>query len=148
MSEIAIEINIDGEFYPIDTDRMKRAVRFVLEQAGIQKGLMEIDIISDETIHQTNIEFLGHDYPTDVLAFEMDSDPEKHTLEGNILISAETAAASAPEYGWSAEEELLLYAVHGSLHLVGYDDHEGSDAQAMRDQERITLESVGIKIPS
>ena len=52
---------------------------------------------------------------------------EGDCLEGEIVISGQTAARMANRYGWSAGEELMLYAAHGCLHLVGYDD--ATDAQ-------------------
>ncbi len=57
-------------------------------------------------------------------------------LDGEVVVSAETAQRAAPRFGWSAAEELLLYVIHGTLHLAGYDDATpgaaGDDAHARR----------------
>lgn len=141
---VAVDIQIDGDFFPIDTARIEKAVRHILDEAKIVRGLMEIDIIGNEAIHQVNVEFLDHDAATDVLAFEMDRDEAAGMLEGNILVSAEMAAERGAEFGWTESEELLLYVIHGTLHLVGYDDHVGGDAEAMRRKETEALAAVGV----
>ncbi|MBI3257963.1 MAG: rRNA maturation RNase YbeY [Ignavibacteriae bacterium] len=81
---------------------------------------VEVRIIydTDEAVHQLNREYLGHDYPTDVITFPLEERP----LEGEIYISAETAARQAEEYEETLNEVLIRLAVHGALHLVGYDD--------------------------
>lgn len=141
---VKIEINIEGDFFPIDVGRMEKAVRHILAEAKIVRGLMEIDILTNDAIHAMNVEFLGHDYATDVLAFEMDRDQASGMLEGNILVCAEQASERAAEFGWNAADELLLYVIHGTLHLVGYDDHEGGDQAAMRQKETEALAAVGV----
>ena len=117
----------------------------LMEGHQIDQPELLFEQISDETIHAANAAWLEHDYPTDVLAFEMDRDEGVHKLEGNILVSSETAAARAPEFGWGTFEELMLYIIHGTLHLVGFDDHEGGDAAAMRQKENEALAVIGIK---
>lgn len=139
-----VEIHIEGDFFPIDTERMEKAVRFILAEAKIVRAKMEIDVITNDAIHAVNVEFLGHDYATDVLAFEMDRDAASGMLEGNILVCADQAAERAAEFGWNAADELLLYVIHGTLHLVGYDDHEGGDEAAMRQKETEALAAVGV----
>ncbi len=89
--------------------------------------------VDDRTIHQLNRRYLDHDYPTDVLSFVLEEGPG--TVEGEIIVSGDTAAASAPGYGWPAQDELLLYVIHGMLHLVGYDDKSPADAARMRQAE-------------
>ena len=74
----------------------------------------------------------------------MDSDPGAALLEGSVVVSDETALSRAGDYGWPAENELLLYVVHGVLHLVGYDDHAPDDEKLMRAKEREYLALAGI----
>ena len=73
--------------------------------------------------------YAGVPGPTDVLAFPLADDP---VLLGEVLVSAETARREAAARGHPAYDELLLYAVHGVLHLVGHDDHEPADRRRMR----------------
>ena len=66
-------------------------------------------------------------------------------MEGEIIASAETAVREAESAGWSMQEELVLYVVHGCLHLVGFDDYNEADRLAMRAEERRVLEHLGIR---
>jgi probable rRNA maturation factor len=122
----------------LDLARMAGAVRAALEKViredsgrpGSLAGLDEVEIsfVDDEAIGRVHGEFLGDPEPTDVITFD----------HGEILISAETGQRRAEEFGHSAERECVLYAVHGMLHLQGFDDHEAGDAARMKEvQERI-----------
>ena len=150
MDLIEIEVCFDVDVFSAAEQediraKTEKVIRHILAEAGVTNGKFEIDVISDETIHAANAAWLEHDYPTDVLAFEMDRDEGVHKLEGNILVSSEPAAARAPEFGWGTFEELMLYIIHGTLHLVCFDDHEGGDAAAMRQKENEALAVIGIK---
>ncbi len=122
----------------LDLPRMAGAVRAALEKViredsgrpAALEGLDEVEIsfVDDAAIGRVHGEFLGDPEPTDVITFD----------HGEILISAETGMRRAEEFGHSAERECVLYAVHGMLHLQGFDDHEAGDAARMREvQERI-----------
>ncbi len=84
-----------------------------------------------------------HDYPTDVLTFPLESPEENGQLVGDIVVSWDTARRNAEELGLSPEGELLLYVVHGTLHLLGFDDTDQEVAGQMRWAERNCLESLG-----
>ena len=128
----------------VDFDRMRRAVAKILADAGVTRGVMEIAVVAAEPMHEMNVEFLGHDYVTDVLAFALEDDRAAGLLEGNIVVCSDFAVERAPDYEWPPEDELLMYAIHGALHLVGYDDHSPEDAPLMRAKEREYLEYVGV----
>lgn len=98
-------------------------------------------VTDDARMRAVNRESLGHDYATDVLAFPMASEP---ALEGEVLISAETARREADHRGHPAYHELLLYAVHGVLHLMGHDDHGSAGRRRMRRAERAALAALGV----
>lgn len=137
---------------------LRRAVRTVFRQSvkgdaygssvgpfERQKFHIDIAIVDDRTSHRINVDFLGHDFPTDVISFALDDDGS--TLEGELVVNIQYATRSAQEYGWPPAHELLLYVIHGSLHLVGYDDHTETDRDKMRLAERRVLESLRIPIP-
>ena len=122
----------------VDKKRLREAVRNVLSDAGYEQGEISVAIVDDPTIHELNRKYLNHDYPTDVLSFLL-SDEGDESIEGEVIVSADTAANMAEQYSWSADDELLLYVIHGTLHIAGYDDLEPELQQAMREQERIQL---------
>lgn len=124
--------------------RLKAAVRSVLTTAGVQLAEVSIAIVSDERMHALNRQYLQHDYPTDVLSFVLDSNPHEQSLDGEIIVSADYAAREAIRYGWTTADELLLYVIHGCLHLVGHDDTTPSAKLAMRAAEAACLRQFGL----
>lgn len=129
----------------IDEAKLVAAVRSVLVDSPYDSASVSIAIVDDPTIHELNRRFLDHDYPTDVLSFVLEDDG-RH-LHGELVASADTAARNAADYGWSAAEELLLYLVHGALHLVGYRDSQPAEIVAMRQAESIHLKKLGVVLP-
>jgi probable rRNA maturation factor len=130
---------------PIDESRLINALRTVLSTAGATRGEISLTIVDNARIHELNRQHLAHDYPTDVLSFLLDRDDDR--LDGEIIVSADYAAEEAKRYGWPMEDELLLYVVHGALHLVGYDDTIPDAAAEMRRQERAILGMFGLNPP-
>ncbi|HZL90525.1 MAG TPA: rRNA maturation RNase YbeY [Pirellulaceae bacterium] len=127
----------------VDAKRLRLAVNSILSDAGIASGEVSIAIVDDARMHELNRRYLDHDYPTDVLSFVLAREGDR--LEGQIVVSADYAAREASRYGWSADDELLLYTIHGALHLVGYDDSSPDAKLAMRQQERAYLAQFGLK---
>ena len=127
----------------IDAQRLKQAVDRVLEEADFAEAEVSLAIVDDATIWQLNRRHLEHDYPTDVLSFRLDDGDGP--LEGEIIVSAEMATRGAAEFSWPPADELLLYVIHGALHLVGYDDHDADGAQQMRAAEARHLQHWGVE---
>ncbi len=134
---IDVEIANRQAMLPVDEGRLVHAVRTVLRQAGIVRGVVSVAVVDDPEIHRLNRQHLRHNYPTDVLSFLLEA--EEGALEGEIIVSADTARTSAPHFDWNPADELLLYVIHGALHLVGYDDQTPDARQVMRRQEAAIL---------
>jgi probable rRNA maturation factor len=132
--------------HPVDEDLLLRAVRCVLEDSPFRRAAVSVAVVDDATIRELNRRYLDHDRPTDVLSFVLEREDDR--LDGEVILSADTAAATGPEYGWSAAEEQLLYAIHGTLHLVGYDDRSDDDARQMRAAEDRYLRRLGVELPA
>lgn len=141
-----IEIANQQTTLSIDEDRVRRIAVAILADAGYIEGELSIAVVDDPTIHELNIRHLQHDYPTDVLSFALFDEPPR--LEGEVIVSAETAVQYALDYGWPAEDELLLYVIHGTLHLAGYRDKADDEVAAMRDAEAKYLRLAGIEPPA
>jgi probable rRNA maturation factor len=98
-----------------------------------QLETVEISLVSDEAIAAVHGEFMDDPTPTDVITFH----------HGEILVSSETAMREACAHGHTHEEELLLYIVHGLLHLNGYDDLTPSARDRMhRRQDEILRQLI------
>lgn len=142
---LTLEINADDQRHIPDRARLKRAVRLVLTDAGIQSAEISIAIVTDARMHELNRQYLQHDYPTDVLSFVLDHDAEAKSLDGQIIASSDFAAREAPGFGWTTDDELLLYVIHGCLHLVGHDDTTPEGKRAMQVAERGYLAHFGLE---
>jgi probable rRNA maturation factor len=120
---------------------IKSVARFVLRKEGVRIAHVELALVDDATIQDVHRRFLGIDTPTDVLTFPF-AEPDE-PLSGQIVVSVETAARIGPVHGLTAEDEVLLYAIHGILHLCGYDDRTARDARRMRGrQEELLREAL------
>lgn len=144
-SPYRVPVNNAQERLAVDRKRLREAVRAILAGEGVARADISLAIVDDPTIHRLNRQFLQHDYPTDVLSFLLEESSDPWRIEGEVIASADTAERSAAEYGWAPTDELLLYVVHGTLHLVGYDDHDPDDHQVMRDRERHYLAAFGLR---
>ena len=111
---------------------------------------VDITIVTDDEIHALNRDYRNVDRATDVLSFALDEDggepelvggPEVHLL-GDIIISAETAARQAEEFGHGLERETVYLAVHGLLLLLGYDHMQEEDKAIMRAKEEEALREI------
>ena len=127
---------------PVDQRRLRRAVRMILKDESIARAKIGVAVVDDRTIAELHQRYLDDTDPTDVLSFVLERSPEY--LEGEIVVSADTAAASAPNYNWTAADELLLYVIHGALHLIGYDDSTSKKRSKMREKEHEYLARFGL----
>lgn len=123
-----------------------RGVRAALSRGGLSRGEVSVAIVDDAEIARVHGRFLNDPTPTDCISFVFDSG--NGAIDGEIVVSAETAAAAACRFGWSASDELLLYVVHAALHLAGYDDQSPAQRRAMRRQERLVLAELGVCPPN
>lgn len=123
-------------------DRIRDAVRTAAAFRDCSQGEIGVAIVDDAQIHRLNLQHLEHDYPTDVISFPYGLAPPR--VEGELVVSWDTAMREANEVGWDPDHELLLYVVHGTLHLVGMDDQRDTDRASMRLAERAVLEQLGV----
>jgi probable rRNA maturation factor len=121
--------------------RLRQAVRAALAGTSVRKAQISLAVVNDRTIARLNRQFLSHEGPTDVLSFLLEQRPG--WLEGEVVVSAETARREAPHYGWQPQDELLLYVVHGALHLAGHDDRSAAGRARMQARELAVLEELG-----
>ena len=141
-----------GQREPL-TAMLSQAIKEAIRLAeGPEEAEVSLMLVDDQRIHSLNLEYRGVDRPTDVLSFalqeeseeEPDSDYEDDML-GDIVISAERAREQAEEYGHSFEREIVYLAVHGTLHLLGYDHEEEKDKQEMRSKEEEVMARLGLE---
>lgn len=132
-------------------DKLIAGLNAVAQLHGLtEQTEVDITIVDDEEIHRLNREYRDVDRPTDVLSFALDEGddepelvdaPEEHLL-GDIIISAETAQRQGEEFGHGLTREVVYLAVHGLLHLLGYDHMKEEDKVIMRAKEEEALREI------
>ncbi len=137
-----ISVTSQQEVIPIDSKRVREIAEVVLDGEGISSYEIGIAFVDNKTIHELNVRFLNHDYPTDILTFP-DGGPNSRPLSGELVISAEYASDEAKDRGHAVQHELALYVIHGILHLCGEDDKSEDAAVHMRESERYYLGELG-----
>lgn len=115
----------------------------VLAAEGVTGPLeMGVVVTTDDEVRALNRDYLGHDYETDVISFgpvmgEQKGLPgfvtpaERPPYLGDVAISYDRAAEQAPDYKHSVEQEVAVLLIHGTLHLLGYDDLNDADRARM-----------------
>ena len=123
MSERTIEAHLgEGATLTIPLEEVERAVAAVLDAEGVGEAEISVAFVSDAEIASLNERFLSHEGVTDVISFPLHL-PGGSPL-GDIYIGAEQAARQAPG---PVREEILRLAVHGTLHILGYEHPEGPE---------------------
>ncbi|HEY7767081.1 rRNA maturation RNase YbeY [Longimicrobium sp.] len=142
MDEIDVEVSVGEGLVPAaDAERIEAAVRHVLRAEGVAEGEVSVALVGDDEITALNREWLDHDWATDVISFNLNG-PGEPPL-GDVYLGVEQAARQAAELGADPGEELLRLAVHGTLHVLGYEHPEGSDradSEMFRRQEALLRE--------
>jgi probable rRNA maturation factor len=130
-------------------------LKFALAREQVpQDAEVSVVLVDDAYIRELNRQYRAKDTHTDVLSFAMrESVPEEEAIEGDpgaeqllgdIVISVERAREQAEEYGHSFERELGYLAVHGVLHLLGYDHEKEEDRKIMRQKEEEILKAFDL----
>lgn len=100
-------------------------------------------VLSDDAyIAALHERFMADPSPTDVLTFDLRDDARDPTIEGEIVVSVETACRQARRLKLPPQEETLRYFIHGVLHLLGYDDHSPAERRRMRRAENDVLQTL------
>ena len=130
---------------------VRKAIRAAALVASTPRAELAIVLTNDSAIHALNREWRGHDAPTNVLSFPAPQPPgAKPRLAvslGDIVIAFETTAREAKTEGKPLKHHVAHLAVHGFLHLLGYDHETGRDAKTMESLETKILAGLGIPDP-
>jgi probable rRNA maturation factor len=122
--------------------------RHLLKAHAILRPVLEelsIAIVNDRAMASLHDRFLKINSPTDVLTFELDHDDRGKIIAGEVIICLDEAQRQAKFLGTKIREELLLYAIHGMLHLCGFDDKtaRGFEAMHAKEDEILTALKIG-----
>ena len=133
----------------IDIKELDRVIKFACKHLKIENPLLNIVIVDNKKIQEINREYRNKDAVTDVISFAFeevkDVDYKDVRFLGEIYISYERCKEQASEFGHTVRREFCYLAVHGLLHLLGYDHMTESDKKVMRALEEEILNEYDIK---
>lgn len=132
-----ITYNTDGVKMPKFHKRMaNKWIRAVADTYGRKVGEIGYMFVDDEKMLDTNRQYLGHDYYTDIITFDYD---EGDTINGDIVISLDTVRSNAEKFGKAYDDELHRVIIHGILHLCGINDKGPGEREIMEANENKAL---------
>lgn len=146
MNKIEIFNQLDKEIDELDD--VKRVIDIAIKHQKLDNLEFNIIIVDNEYIHNLNREYRGIDRPTDVITFALEDNKDFVTLDhrvlGDIYISLDKAIEQAKEYGHGLKREICFLAVHGFLHLLGYDHMKKEEEEVMFGLQEVILNEAGI----
>ena len=129
--------NYEGVLY--DDAPLVKAVESVLNAENCPEAEVDLILVDDEFLRELKFEYFNQDVYTDVISFRLNPESEDRA-EGEIYISLDRAAEQALEYDVTADMEILRLAIHGTLHLLGYEDDTEEKKALMSSLENRRLE--------
>ena len=162
MPDCCIEITNEIPRYRLSKKKIRSTLGKILKVLGWKKAGLGLWLVSDRKMSRLNWQYLHHRGPTDVISFsllERRSRPQKGSDPfyvkrgltpfvsplGDLIISMDTTARQARQYGNCFEYEFFFYVCHGILHLMGYDDRTPKQAKAMERKQMAILRKIGVK---
>lgn len=127
------------------TRYLRERLGMVCRFAGVTRGELTVMVVDERTMAKLHQQYLHLNTPTDVLTFDQ-REPAKSVsddIQGDIVVCMQVAQREAQARGHTTRQELLLYAVHGLLHLLGHDDHDPQQALVMHQREDELLNAIG-----
>lgn len=159
VKKMSLSIDIEdetNEILPEQTKQIVDLLQFAAKRESLE-GEVELSMmfVTNERIQQLNSEYRNKHVPTDVLSFAMEEEVDEADIDytqfdmprllGDIIISVEKAREQADEYGHSFMRELAFLAVHGFLHLLGYDHETAADEKEMFQKQKDILHAYGFE---
>ncbi len=141
-----------GEGEPIDTKWLKENMARVVDALGVKRVTLTAVVIDDARMCEMHERYAGVGGTTDVLSFDLRDDDEaddesrgeRGAVVGEVYVCVDEARRRALKLGHDVKHELLLYATHGLLHLMGYDDREVEDHRVMHEKEDELFSLIGV----
>ncbi len=122
----------DVEEIKLNKKKVSSWIKTCVLQNNKKEGDLNFIFCSDEYLKEINIQYLKHDYYTDIITFGYN---EQDILAGDIFISVDRIADNAMNFNVSFNDELLRVIIHGVLHLIGFNDTNQKQKKEMKNQE-------------
>ena len=147
-----VEARTEGIDSPPWIDKFKSIILEVMEKLEIKNAEISLLLCNDAVIRELNRKYRGRDASTDVLSFSQMEGDEGYRIAdgietlGDIVISLDTVRENAKRENEDYENELKRVAIHGILHLLGYEHQEGEESPMIIKQEKILKDIMEEKL--
>ena len=123
---------------------VRKAAERVLRKSGLKTALVDITFVGNRKIKTLNAEYMKRQSPTDVISFTLEGCDirDKKGPVGDVYISSDMAWDNARRFGTSYEKEILLYVIHGMLHLLGFGDKTAREKKKIQKLEKQFLKQI------
>ena len=139
---VSLHVGVPRRSLPMTPAVLRRDAVRALRLAKF-RGAMSLAVVDDATMRTVNRDFHATDAPTDVLAFPLTAPGPRGAFDAEVVVSLTTAVREAGRRGVEPAAELMLYVVHGTLHLMGHDDHDPRKAARMHEETLAILSRLG-----
>ena len=136
MTKQMISISTNHPYLRFANIKVVRTLRQVYRGEGRGISALAVILTHNQFIRKINREFLNHNTATDVIAFPLE---ERGDVESEIYVNLDAARKQAKRYGVTFTDEVKRLLIHGTLHLLGYNDHSPKEKLAMTKQEDFYL---------
>ncbi|MBQ7178691.1 MAG: rRNA maturation RNase YbeY [Victivallales bacterium] len=145
-----IRLSKERGSYPLHCrERLKRILSYAQELAGLGtfKGTLNVVVTTKATMQAMNWDFLRHEGATDVLTFDLREQDQQFEDDAaaEVYVCPEVAFEYSKKFGTTPSYELVLYMVHGMLHLAGEDDLDDEARKSMRTAEARVMGALGLR---
>lgn len=127
----------DTPFILQEVENITAWINHTIDTEGCELSNINYIFCSDEYLHQVNVDYLQHDYYTDIITF--DNSEEEGLIEGDLFISIDRVEDNAVQQKTVFHVELKRVIIHGVLHLLGYNDKTDEERNLMREKENAYL---------
>ena len=146
MIDLDLQIAVEAPDLPSEDDILRWVTAAIGE--AMDEAQLTVRVTDEAEIRELNATYRGKDYATNVLSFPFEAPPGVDIpLLGDIIICAAVVAREAEEQGKTLESHWAHMVIHGTLHLLGYDHIEETDAEAMEGLEIKLLTDLGYANP-
>ena len=129
---------------PDELELIGNALTQLIETTGCRCARYTVEVVDDARMCLLHQRWKADPSTTDVLTFPMSKQGDP--IDGDVAICLDQAERCAAEYGHDRVRELVLYALHGFLHMAGHDDHDEDSYRRMHEEEDRLLESIGFGV--
>jgi probable rRNA maturation factor len=146
--KVSVTAQTGRPFVPFLRRYLPRAYHALDNTSRARRGLplreMSLALVNDARMSELHEEFMGIRGPTDVLTFPIDHDARGRVTCGEVVVCVAEAKRQARQRDIPTTSELLLYAIHGMLHLLGYEDRTARGFRVMHRTEDELMKALGL----